>query len=212
MYNKKNSFNIKTVFLFILISLFFSMTEIYGDGSIFTSLGYSPGMTDHYRTDMDPHTHTYKEIPLALDLYGAYLFKNNMGVGLDVHWGIIDKMIIENEFSSIVLEDWEGTVSQLNFSPQFLYAQLRTDKMTLILGMGISYTMNFYLSEYGNDLSEHYFGISFNSRFNYFITEYIYLSGGLRFNIEFLGIWDSELISNIFQTHYYPLIALGIRI
>jgi hypothetical protein len=175
-------------------------------------MGYSPGITDHYRTDFDPGTHTYKQIPLGLDLFTAYLFDSNMGIGADLHWGVIDKMIIRNSEAEIVLEEWDGTVSQLNFCPYFLYAPLQRENMNLILGIGISYTMNFYVSDYGNDMSEHYFGFSLNIRYSYFISESLFLNAGMKYNLEFIGLWDSEGILNILQSHYYPVLALGIRL
>jgi len=198
--------------LFSSFFLFLFSTNLFSDGSFFSSFGYSPGITDYYRLDPDPHTHSYKYVRLGLDLYNSYLSDKNIGFALDLHWGIIYKMKMENNQAGIVTENWTGTISQLNITPYFLYAPLRNELMILVLGIGPSTTMNLYTSDYGNDTNEFYWGISANIHFNYFIDDRFFIDVGLRFTADFIGLWDSETITSIFQTQYYPVFGMGIKL
>lgn len=206
--NMYNKFAVFLLFVFVLISL----NQLHAIDNLYASIGYSPGITDHRLLNPDPDTHTYKYIIFGLDLNSMYLFNNRIGIGSDIHWGVIYNMTIKNNSSEIVTRDWDGTVSQFNFSTYFLYTPLRNKKMILILGLGPSYTLNSYTSKYGNDIdAEHYLGIALNIHYIYFIKESFCINAGFRSAIELIGFWDSELITSVFQIQYYPFFGMGIR-
>lgn len=201
-----------TISVLIFTTFFFIFNvPLYSTGIFLTSIGYSPGITDYYRLDPDPHTHTYKYVGLGFDFFGSYLNDvKKIGLGLDVHWGIISKMKIENNAASTVLDDWLGVIHQLNITPYFAYAPLLTDRMILLLGVGLSTTMNLYASEYGSDTNEYYWGISLLIHYKYFINERLFFNVGLRYTVDFIGYWDSEAITSMFQSQYYPVFGLGL--
>jgi hypothetical protein len=58
----------RIISLLFLFFLFLFSSHLYSNDSFFSSLGYSPGVTDYFRLDPDPHTHSYKYVRLGLDL------------------------------------------------------------------------------------------------------------------------------------------------
>ncbi len=198
----------------LIVTLFFIVSgfQLFAGGTFFSSIGYSPGFTDYYRTDPDPNTHTFKHVGLGIDLNNSYLSENNLGFGVDFHWGIIHKMTIFNSEARIEIDDWDGTIHQINISPLFLYSPLINEKMSLILGIGLSHTMNLYVSDYGSDVSEFYWGITLKASYQYSVSKYIFLNGSLRITTDFIGLWDSEPITSVFQMQLYPTLGVGFKL
>lgn len=205
-------FCLKKIKLIMTVFLIIMGFQLFAEGTFFSSIGYSPGLTDYYSTDLDSHTHTFKYVPLGFNISNSFILKNNIGFGIDFHWGIIQKLTIFNSEARIVIDDWDGTIHQINISPLFLYSPLKNEKMSLIFGVGLSHTMNVYVSDYGSDVSDFYWGITLKASYQYNIRQYIFLNGALRLTTDLIGLWDSEVITSILQIQVYPTLGVGFKL
>ena len=199
------------VFLCLLTLSFSFPYAVFSSDGISAALSYSPGLTDRIVIDESPRAHSRETMALGLELNIAYLFRNDMGIGTSVHWGEVSRMTVEQGSNSISTTNWSGAFSQASLALEFLYAPVRNRRTKLILGVGPSFTLKYYASEYGSSLESGYLGLALGAAGQFTVTEHIFLHVGLSMTGDFIEMGKYAGRSSFFQIQVRPALGFGFR-
>lgn len=194
------------LYLLVLVSV-----SLFGDGSFYGEVGYTPGLIDFIWTESTPDNHTLKSSYWGLDLTTEYFPGRRFGFGQETQWRGINKITVRSGSFRYSPDELEGNHYFLRFSPQFLYAPLRKEKHMISLGLGFSFSMGYFLSDSARDFKDFYVGSTMKIRYRYLISEFLYLSAGwsLALDYVYFGQFNELVFNNFIQIQNTPVLGIG---